>query len=68
MSFLGLVRLEAGGDVVDLLHEPRALLFAVLLGRAVGAGEAVIAIESVDDPERAVDRLELAPFGSGRST
>ncbi len=60
LSFMRLVRLETCGDVVDLLHKPRALLFAVLLGIAVGAGEAMIAVEPVDNLERAVDRLEVA--------
>src|SRR5271170_6761477 len=59
-SFLGLLRLEAARGVVELLQEPLPLLLAIGLDAAIGAGEAVIAIEPVDDLERAVDRLELA--------
>jgi len=62
-----LLRLKPVRDLIDLPEEPRAILFVTLFGGALRLGESVIAVEPVDDLERAVDRIEVAVLKPVRS-
>ncbi len=59
-SFSGVFGLEPIGDLIDLLQEPGALLFAILFSDVLRPGKSVIAVEPVDDLQCAVDCLEVA--------